>query len=286
MEARVLQMSLEATGEGADHQPCIPHGMSLDDRRDFVENVLVTKHVVLVDNKDGLMDPKMLKEMEQQKSDLIISQSHKAASSRSLGHPDADEELDDIDENIPSCAICLTAYCAGEEICWSHNHGCNHVFHKGCITEWLLRHDGCPCCRHNFLSIEDTDEENQMESELNVDGLEGLDSVGRAFDSSSESSDSSVSPDSSVLYVLLEENGEEEKSGENVPVFENQPPNAYLQSTERKCSDADTYSDLYRSSSLSSSEFEADIEIVDDTSESGSDINIFDCIDSSIESKV
>lgn len=58
----------------------------------------------------------------------------------------------------PTCAICLTEYQDGDEICWSHNNRCYHVFHRDCILEWLLRQDECPCCRLNFLSLGDRDQ--------------------------------------------------------------------------------------------------------------------------------
>ena len=49
------------------------------------------------------------------------------------------------------CAICLNDFHDGEEICWSQNIECGHVFHHLCIKQWVLRHDDCPCCRNNFL---------------------------------------------------------------------------------------------------------------------------------------
>lgn len=56
--------------------------------------------------------------------------------------------------NIHSiCGICLCEYEEGEEICWSSNIECTHLFHKDCIVEWLMRHDDCPCCRCDYLTI-------------------------------------------------------------------------------------------------------------------------------------
>ena len=51
------------------------------------------------------------------------------------------------------CPICINEYDDGDEICWSQNPDCNHFFHCECISEWLLRHDECPCCRSNFLLV-------------------------------------------------------------------------------------------------------------------------------------
>lgn len=50
------------------------------------------------------------------------------------------------------CAICLTPYEVGDEICWSPNPECNHVFHHNCIEHWLLKHDECPMCRASYIS--------------------------------------------------------------------------------------------------------------------------------------
>jgi hypothetical protein len=62
-------------------------------------------------------------------------------------------------EGLVPCAICLEDYEEGDNICWSHNRRCNHVFHQECIVEWLVRHDACPVCRQDFLSLEDLNNE-------------------------------------------------------------------------------------------------------------------------------
>jgi hypothetical protein len=82
-----------------------------------------------------------------------------------------EESSSSLEENNPdvinnskyeySCAICLTEYVEGDEICWSpSNDDCHHVFHRQCILEWLYRHDECPCCRNDFLP--DLSEELRM----------------------------------------------------------------------------------------------------------------------------
>lgn len=59
-----------------------------------------------------------------------------------------------------ACSICLYEYScttgssdSGEEIIVS-NSCCCHVFHKSCLTLWLMRpgHDDCPICRAKILS--------------------------------------------------------------------------------------------------------------------------------------
>jgi hypothetical protein len=62
------------------------------------------------------------------------------------------------EEVLEPCAICLEDYKQGDEVCWSNNRHCDHVFHRECIVEWLCRQDGCPVCRQDFLPLEDLDE--------------------------------------------------------------------------------------------------------------------------------
>jgi Ring finger domain len=50
------------------------------------------------------------------------------------------------------CAICLAPYVVGDEICWSRNPECTHVFHHECIEHWLYKHDDCPVCRAVYIT--------------------------------------------------------------------------------------------------------------------------------------
>jgi len=51
------------------------------------------------------------------------------------------------------CPICLDPFQDEDEICWSHNADCCHVFHTCCIVDWLVKNDlrQCPMCRSFFL---------------------------------------------------------------------------------------------------------------------------------------
>ena len=57
---------------------------------------------------------------------------------------DASEQTSD-----DRCAICLEKYISGDEVSFSRQ--CCHMFHKECITEWLLRKECCPYCRLQFF---------------------------------------------------------------------------------------------------------------------------------------
>ena len=110
--------------------------MTDQDRRLYISNLLVTKQVVTGGSKHDV----------HKFHDMII--------------PRLPSSLHTVDrEDVDPCSICLNEYEEGEEICWSHNKNCDHVFHRKCITEWLVRHDECPICRQDFLSLNDLDDE-------------------------------------------------------------------------------------------------------------------------------
>ncbi|KAG6509186.1 RING-H2 finger protein ATL56-like [Zingiber officinale] len=45
----------------------------------------------------------------------------------------------------PDCSVCLVKFKRGER-CRSLP-SCGHVFHAGCVDQWLVRSPGCPICR-------------------------------------------------------------------------------------------------------------------------------------------
>ena len=53
-----------------------------------------------------------------------------------------------------SCAVCLSQYHLGDEVCESRNPECSHKFHRTCIEEWLMHRDDCPCCRKNYFGAD------------------------------------------------------------------------------------------------------------------------------------
>ena len=66
------------------------------------------------------------------------------------------------------CTICLEDYKVGDVVCRSKNGaiaGCFHKFHQDCITDWLMNHDDCPCCRTSFFQQEVTEESKENVSD-------------------------------------------------------------------------------------------------------------------------
>eukprot|EP00573_Skeletonema_grethae_P008401 CAMPEP_0201696080 /NCGR_PEP_ID=MMETSP0578-20130828/7852_1 /ASSEMBLY_ACC=CAM_ASM_000663 /TAXON_ID=267565 /ORGANISM="Skeletonema grethea, Strain CCMP 1804" /LENGTH=255 /DNA_ID=CAMNT_0048182021 /DNA_START=36 /DNA_END=800 /DNA_ORIENTATION=+ len=54
-------------------------------------------------------------------------------------HHDSDDDLNSSTREVPnSCAICLTEYEVSDNVSWSANPQCPHVFHEKCITKWFL----------------------------------------------------------------------------------------------------------------------------------------------------
>jgi hypothetical protein len=52
-----------------------------------------------------------------------------------------------------ACPVCLEDYIEGDDVAWSRGK-CSHVFHLGCIQDWLMESDECPMCRVNFFKEE------------------------------------------------------------------------------------------------------------------------------------
>lgn len=46
------------------------------------------------------------------------------------------------------CAICNHEYAVNEELCWSQDPTCAHVFHRRCMKHWIQdKHNYCPFCK-------------------------------------------------------------------------------------------------------------------------------------------
>lgn len=65
--------------------------------------------------------------------------------------------IDDTRDRGTTCDICLLDYEVGDEVAWSRNINCVHVFHKDCILDWLVRKSTCPNCRTDYLQCNHDD---------------------------------------------------------------------------------------------------------------------------------
>jgi hypothetical protein len=56
------------------------------------------------------------------------------------------------EEEMAGCAICLSHFKPQQLVCESNNASCQHVFHKDCMIDWLMKqHETCPMCREVYL---------------------------------------------------------------------------------------------------------------------------------------
>jgi hypothetical protein len=63
------------------------------------------------------------------------------------------------EESERQCPICICDFEIGDEICYSRNKKCPHMFHHSCMSEWLIKHNVCPLCRVDYLEVSDDSEE-------------------------------------------------------------------------------------------------------------------------------
>jgi Ring finger domain len=110
-------------------------------------------------NKDTSLQQQM------SRTPAILNTTHDAAAAGSGG-----EEEEEGGTCIEECPICLCAFEENDEIAWSHNRTCRHLFHRQCIEKWLLNHEECPCCRSLFLFFVNKDDMNDNSNTNNSDG--------------------------------------------------------------------------------------------------------------------
>ena len=136
--------------------------LSTQARREFVENVLITKQVILVSDEPSKEEECSRTSSVDQKCEEDDQKHEVKGDLRILSSSDPF-----------TCTICLVDYNEGDIISWSHNPRCNHYFHRKCILQWLCQdRDDCPCCRNNYLALSDDEEDNE-DDENNDEGEDG-----------------------------------------------------------------------------------------------------------------
>lgn len=81
---------------------------------------------------------------------------------------ESESELDGEGSYENGCPICFATFEDGELVSVSNNAECSHMFHRDCITEWLLKQDGstCPVCRRIYLKHDEGDATACAEDEV------------------------------------------------------------------------------------------------------------------------
>eukprot|EP00934_Nitzschia_sp_Nitz4_P003089 Nitzschia sp. Nitz4//scaffold75_size92586//79825//81319//NITZ4_004870-RA/size92586-augustus-gene-0.83-mRNA-1//1//CDS//3329557750//3079//frame0 len=161
-------------------------GMTPEDRREYISNILVSKKVLKATIQAGPED-------EEEESDVEKPSSKKT----SLLLADLTDPTS-TSKHVSSepCPICLTDYEVGDIMCWSQNSKCDHAFHKDCALEWLQRHEDCPLCRCNYIRLENENNEESNHQDEEAGGADGAD-LERSYHSH-HSRRSLVSPQSST----------------------------------------------------------------------------------------
>jgi hypothetical protein len=124
------------------------------------DSILIFKKVV---NQGDLVerDAEKSYRFNHPKSDLVIQRQRKSNWLDNISNVISSEsknsngiaEMENVSTSANSvqlCAICLEVYKVGEDIGWSRNPLCHHVFHKECILESLKTHNSCPICRNSY----------------------------------------------------------------------------------------------------------------------------------------
>jgi hypothetical protein len=122
-------------------------------REEFVSNGLIVKEWVpddpLVASKEGDQDtPPLGETVEAPQPPAPPINSSPAACA--MG---SDDRLPlAIEEEMAGCAICLSRFRPQQLVCESNNSSCQHVFHKDCMVDWLMKdNERCPMCREVYL---------------------------------------------------------------------------------------------------------------------------------------
>ena len=80
------------------------------------------------------------------------SESHNADVENGEGANNGEDDIGSMHNTPPSeCSICLERFEPGEQVSWSKELKCHHIFHTDCLQPWLMTNDDCPCCRTLFF---------------------------------------------------------------------------------------------------------------------------------------
>jgi hypothetical protein len=156
---------VEVNVAGADHDEVVPNESKEERRKrkeerrrkrmEFVLNGLIVKEWVPVDPQE--VEESTTGDQDTPPTGEAVKAPQPPAPpinssivSCAMGNDDC-ESLDG-EEEMAGCAICLRHFKPQQLVCVSNNLSCQHVFHKDCMIDWLMKdHDNCPMCRESYL---------------------------------------------------------------------------------------------------------------------------------------
>jgi len=131
-------------------------------RENVIASVIITKRVTKKSDDGGI-------EFSEQNNTALVSQNAEDKSTSTLACK-GDHENCTAAENTSSmqedyngdggkleltCSVCLDDFEVGDELSWSRQLKCQHVFHSECLTSWLMKNVDCPVCRTVLIEEED-----------------------------------------------------------------------------------------------------------------------------------
>jgi hypothetical protein len=123
-------------------------------RRQFVSNGLIVKEWVPdgppVESTEADQDTPPSGEKAVQAPQPPAPAINSSLASCAMGSDDCESLAEE--EEIAGCSICLSHFKPQQLVCESNNSSCQHIFHKDCMVDWLMKgHDTCPMCREVYL---------------------------------------------------------------------------------------------------------------------------------------
>jgi hypothetical protein len=136
-----------------EEEEAASHESKEDRRREFVSNGLIVREWVPVDPQ---VESTTGDEATPLSSETVEASQppappiNSSPASCAMGSDDCESLAGE--EDMAGCAICLSHFKPQQLVCESNNSSCQHVFHKDCMVDWLMKyHDNCPMCREVYL---------------------------------------------------------------------------------------------------------------------------------------
>ena len=159
--------SLESNGGGFDDDDDPSIYLALKEVREKRRSTLIRSSITSSAVEVALGDENTINEdgsrKQQRRRTTILHPRLSTASAKvDLEHGYTDTKSNGIVRG--NCVICFEDMTAGEDVVWSENKSCQHVYHRHCMVSYLahkkqtlkeleMDENPCPTCRRKFLSV-------------------------------------------------------------------------------------------------------------------------------------